>query len=300
MLRRLARALPAGPRDALRPFARRLRLALPQGAWADAAVDPWEPESPRERAAGAWCVICRWTGAEFPDGFHSELATCPQCGSVARDRFLFTCLARRVPRPDRRLRVLETSPRLRGDYRRAMSRWFDHVTADFDRGSHAGDVVMDLADLGVRDASLDVVLSAHVLEHTPDPERCVREVRRALRPDGVLVLQVPMLSGDTTVPAEPEYHGDHTLVHWRFGLDLGDLLRRSGMRATMLTTADWLALLPAGPDAYAETVTGDIDLPGLVGSPHASDATAVVDSATARRYGFLPPWQFVTWECRPV
>lgn len=39
--------------------------------------------------------------------------------------------------------------------------------------------------------SLDVITMFHVLEHLPDPHRCLREVRRALRPAGLLVVQVP-------------------------------------------------------------------------------------------------------------
>ena len=39
--------------------------------------------------------------------------------------------------------------------------------------------------------SLDVITMFHVLEHLPDPHQCLREVRRALGPAGLLVVQVP-------------------------------------------------------------------------------------------------------------
>jgi SAM-dependent methyltransferase len=42
-----------------------------------------------------------------------------------------------------------------------------------------------------RDGSLDYVFSSHCLEHTPDPERTLREWTRVLRPGGQLVLLLP-------------------------------------------------------------------------------------------------------------
>ena len=51
----------------------------------------------------------------------------------------------------------------------------------------------DAADLPVAEESVDVVLLLSVLEHLRDPERVVSQVRRALRPNGHFVIQVPFL-----------------------------------------------------------------------------------------------------------
>lgn len=50
----------------------------------------------------------------------------------------------------------------------------------------------DLAAIPVSDAAFDVVVAAEVLEHAPEPAACVRELMRALRPGGLLVLSVPI------------------------------------------------------------------------------------------------------------
>ncbi len=45
----------------------------------------------------------------------------------------------------------------------------------------------DVQDLPFADASFDVVLANHMLYHVPDIERALGELRRVLKPDGVLV-----------------------------------------------------------------------------------------------------------------
>jgi SAM-dependent methyltransferase len=49
----------------------------------------------------------------------------------------------------------------------------------------------ELRDAKFPDAHFDVVIGGMVLEHLHDPLGCVREIRRILKPDGLLVLAVP-------------------------------------------------------------------------------------------------------------
>ncbi len=52
-----------------------------------------------------------------------------------------------------------------------------------------------LEDQHYPDASFDVVHSSHMLEHVPDPLATLKEMRRILRPSGVLAIEVPQEIG---------------------------------------------------------------------------------------------------------
>ncbi len=55
--------------------------------------------------------------------------------------------------------------------------------------------VMDMHAMSFRDGEFDAVFAAHVLEHALDPARAAREIRRVLRPRGVLLAEVPVQYG---------------------------------------------------------------------------------------------------------
>jgi SAM-dependent methyltransferase len=245
---------------------------------------------------GVTCNLCRWHGEAFGGGAHSEAAVCPQCGSIARDRFLFFCLqARAEPPTGRRLRLLETSPRLGVGYRQAMAQWFEYTCSDFDERAHAGTVRLDLQAIDLPDSSLDVILSPHVLEHVPDTDRALAELARVLAPGGRLELQVPLLQARTAPPSAPEFHGDRTPVHWRFGFDLSDRLSAHGLVPTLLTTAPFLRAA-AGDVAWSGPTSPEFDVDGIVAAAP-EDLVAVADAADAARFGFEPAYMFFTWDC---
>jgi len=60
--------------------------------------------------------------------------------------------------------------------------------ADLKGNKHADRIIGDDGKVPVPDAHYDLVLSAQVLEHVPDPAAYLAEARRLLKPDGRLVL----------------------------------------------------------------------------------------------------------------
>lgn len=259
------------------------------------AVPPWSPSPDLRRLSGAYCNICRWKGKAFLDPGHVEFATCPKCRSNGRDRFLHWCLVERVGLHTG-LRVVECSPRLGETYRTAMGAWFSYQTSDYDQRNHAGNLHLDLQAIELPDASLDVVLCAHVLEHVPETDKALAELHRVIAPGGHLLLQVPVQQATTAPPTEPEFHDDHTPVFWRFGFDLTAALRAAGFQVDLLCTSDFDSAVHAEENPWPVSATG-FDVPGLLSGAIPEDLVAVADADQSSRLGLTPAYQFLTWDC---
>lgn len=275
-----------------RPLARRVGLAAAPTAWWHAGTAPWRRRPPA--AATAWCNVCDWAGDAFDGVAHVESAACPRCGSIGRDRFLLWCALHRTPRLAMR-RVLETSPRMGVEYRESMRAWFRYRASDFDQRLHAADIHLDLQQMELPDASLDLVLTPHVLEHVPDTDRALAELRRVLAPGGRAYVQVPLLQGVTAPPVEPEFHDDHTPVFWRFGWDLTDRLRAHGFDVAVLVPDAFRRLLSDAARRCDDR--GEFLLSSIVPHPRPADLVAVTDDTLTRQLGAEPPYQYVVWEC---
>ncbi len=83
-----------------------------------------------------------------------------------------------------------------------------------------------LASGAIQEASYDLVLSSHCLEHLDDPSAMVAAMRRALRPDGLLFIETPNRSGHARLPFDDnrshiQFFGISSLTHLlaRHGLE---------------------------------------------------------------------------------
>lgn len=256
---------------------------------------PWDMPAAVTAGHAAVCNICHWAGEEFLGTDHSESSTCPRCGSIARDRFLlFSFLSQSAH--DKSLRVLETSPRLGREYRRMMCDLFDYRSSDFDLSAHRGDIRIDLQNIALPDASIDVLLTPHVLEHVPDPKRALRDIHRVLSVGGMIYLQVPLQQGRTSVPTEPEFHGDNTPVHFRFGWDLVDDIEAAGFTVEVLVMEEFRKVL-IGENPCPEPDIDGFDVASIIAHAPVSKLRGIVDIYMSRVYGFRPEHQFVTFRC---
>ena len=235
-------------------------------------------------------------GEAFTGGFHAESAACPQCGSISRDRFLFHCLVQRSPEM-LGARVLETSPRMDGAYRKAMGRWLDYLCSDYDESAHKGTARLDLQAIARPDANFDLVLTPHVLEDVPDTDAALAELFRVVAPGGRVYLQVPVLHGRTAPPLTPEFHGDNTPAFWRFGFDLTARLRTHGFITSLLCTRGWSDAVAAGRARWPADTSPEFDVTAMLAGAVHDDLVVVAEAADADRFGFLPAYMFLTWEC---
>jgi SAM-dependent methyltransferase len=270
----------------------------------DPASPPWahRPGPPPTSLTAVQCPVCGWWGDAFEGPAHVELSLCPGCGANGRDRFLHWCLQRRVPLGPA-LRVIECSPRLGEAYRSAMATWFFYRTSDFDERAHRGNLRLDLQAIDLPDASLDVLLCAHVVEHVPDTDKALAELRRVMAPGGHLLLQVPVLQGRTAPPATPEFHGDHTPVYWRFGFDLTARLREAGFRADLLCTEGFAYAVKVSQSGGLNPWTqwsGEFDVPSILSGAIPDDLVVVADRTESARAGIDPGYMYLTWDCTPT
>lgn len=242
--------------------------------------------------ATAVCNVCGWRGITFEGVQHSESALCPVCGSIARDRFLYWCWTRRTSY-DARAVVLETSPRLDQTYRDKMAERVGYLSSDYDESAHRGAIRLDLQAIDLPDDHLDIVLTPHVLEHVPDTGKALAELYRVLKPGGHVFLQIPLPQAVTAPPTEPEYHGDMTLVYFRFGWDLADTIRGHGFGCDILVTEELRTAAETGRSF--DYNGGDCDVEDLMAGADPAAMTVIADDRAAARHGFRPAFQFVTF-----
>ncbi len=178
-----------------------------------------------------------------------------------------------------------------------MARWFDYTCSDYDGSLHRGMIDLDLQEIELPSESLDVILTPHVLEHVPDTEAALEEIYRVLKPGGRMLLQVPVLQGETAPPAEPEFHGDNTPVFWRFGYDLTARLRSAGFDTTVLVPQEWEEVAAAGGGSWHVPTSQEFDPEDMLLHVIPDDLTVVANDRVATTYGFVPGYTFIAWEC---
>jgi SAM-dependent methyltransferase len=131
-----------------------------------------------------------------------------------------------------------------------LSRLPHFASSDYQPGAAPGVVIdgvrsEDLTKLSYADGCFDLVLTSETLEHVPDLQAALREIRRVLAPGGRHIFTVPLLPQTPETFARAIVRPDGTLedfapriahpggdwgypVFTEFGADLSELLRQAG------------------------------------------------------------------------
>jgi SAM-dependent methyltransferase len=130
-----------------------------------------------------------------------------------------------------------------------------YVTADL---LAAADVRCDATILPFRSAAFDLVLCTEVLEHVPDPDATLGEIRRVMTDRGTLILTTPLTWG---VHAPQDYHRwtDSWLVRLlaRHGFHVRYVRTRGGVfvaLAALLLVIPWQVLGEARERTWWQTL----------------------------------------------
>jgi len=134
----------------------------------------------------ARCNICR--GTQFEPGPNErksatgKLPRCTRCRSLERHRQLRQVYAQIPDRYLSGLDVLQLSPDIGVD-----PIWF----SCYEISLFGGDNSLDLEAIDRMDASYDLVICNHVLEHVADDRKGLQELIRIARPEGLIQITVP-------------------------------------------------------------------------------------------------------------
>jgi Methyltransferase domain len=182
------------------------------------------------RGEGRECPCC---GGHFRRMSRRRLAgwggICPRCRSHPRHRAIALLIAR-GDLPGRRL--LHFAPELLFDPVFERLPALERVTADL---YAPADLQLDITDMDLPDASFDLIVCSHVLEHVPDDRAAMAEMRRVLSEGGLALVLTPYRA-DRPTYEDPSITSpvdrmvafgqqDHVRV---YGSDLADRLREAG------------------------------------------------------------------------
>ncbi|WP_422002140.1 methyltransferase domain-containing protein [Roseovarius mucosus] len=181
------------------------KVASPEMRSVHSAVQP----PVQERAKDLECPICK--GSEYEDFNGRQNARCSTCRAVERNRLMWMILDRLGGfEPGKRVLQLAPEP--------SLARKFNDLSGDAYHGAEVNaerfqksqnksirmlDLCTDLA--AIPDASYDVILHNHVLEHVPcDVREVLRQLDRILAPGGLHFLSVPIRGEKTDEDLSPD------------------------------------------------------------------------------------------------
>jgi len=174
------------------------------------------------------CPICGYEGPFSPVRHKPEI-WCPSCDSRPRHRLLKLWVDREMRLPEgARVLHFAAEPFVRDWFE---ARGADYLTADI---NEKFELRLDIEAIALPDASHDMVIANHVLEHVDD-RAALAEIHRVLAPGARAVLSVPLVEGwDRTYEVEGLAEEDRRLRygdpdHRRFyGRDFRDRVRTPG------------------------------------------------------------------------
>ena len=181
------------------------------------------------------CPICGYQGMFIGVGHPPRWdARCPQCGSRERHRLMHLWVTQSGGDRLAGRRILHFAPE------KAVLRQMRGNPLYESADLHQKGVThrVDITQVPLPDASYDVVIAHHVLEHIPDDRQAMREMFRLLKPGGVAVLSVPLNATrqqtyeNAAITAPEQRHAHFSAEdHKRYyGLDFSDRLTDVGFR----------------------------------------------------------------------
>ncbi|SCY89926.1 class I SAM-dependent methyltransferase [Desulfoluna spongiiphila] len=150
------------------------------------------------------CAVCNYKGpfedVAPPTGTRKH-AKCPQCNALERHRIQYLVVNKILNNVDTSSsKMLHFAPE--SFFRDFFSKRFgQYETADI--SMQDVDHRVDLQELPFKSESYDFIFASHVLEHISNDRKAISEIRRILKPNGIAILPVPIVSVKTIEYPKP-------------------------------------------------------------------------------------------------
>jgi SAM-dependent methyltransferase len=202
----------------------------------DKAVDQWLPYAKRAERS-QFMIMMETVGSDL------SIYGCPHCGCNDRDRHLWLyMLAAGLPEQLAGARILHLAPELSLEPRLHSCKPAQYVRGDL-FPARAGITRVNAEAMPFEDASFDLIIANHLLEHVSQPERALAEFVRCLAPGGMLIAQTPYaprlkhtfeVGNSTTEEFRKLFYGQEDHVRL-FGGDIAHYFSEAGLRGDLLT-----------------------------------------------------------------
>jgi SAM-dependent methyltransferase len=153
------------------------------------------------------CPICNYYGRFLsykPETGERKKAICPRCGAFERHRLqylVFKEITQNIKTQEMSMLHFAPEQFFREIFK---DRFGVYTTADLN-GENV-DRKEDLTHMSFSDNSFDFFYASHVLEHIKNDLEALSEIRRVLKPKGIAILPVPIISDKTIEYNEPNPH----------------------------------------------------------------------------------------------
>jgi len=170
------------------------------------------------------CTVCNKKLSKFLTLPNNDLI-CPKCGSLSRDRRLFTIITEGYLKPQ--IKVLDFSPSRCLARKLKSDKTIEYISTDLS-GKFIADFSFDITKIDLPSNSIDLIICYHILEHIDNDKLAMSELWRILKPGGHAIIQTPFKEGDgvyedfsITNPKDREIHfgqDDHVRIYSVQGL----------------------------------------------------------------------------------
>ncbi len=156
------------------------------------------------------CPICEKQFRKFLLNQRGE-KLCPSCGSMPRDRRLFSEFQKGFSRNDK-IKLLDFSPS-RSLYRKLkktknITYFPTDLSTDF-----ISEYQYDITKIPIEDGYFDFIFCYHILEHIDADSEAMKELYRVLKTDGRIFVQTPFKDGEIYENSEVKT-GEQRLEHF--------------------------------------------------------------------------------------